>query len=251
MPSDQLDLVPAAVGAQAEDFRDQQQRRLRKAGVTLSTLCSLAALSILFWLLNSGFDHLMDATDFLGRDPARDHVYWDMEFRSTEDLDRFPPEQRRFTNSLGMQLALIPAGRFIQGSPSSEGCRRGDEMPHRVQITRPFYLGVHDVTVGQFHRFVENTGYRTDGEKNPSGVPILHTRPRIIQTANEPGTFLAQPRYCPGQDAPRGRRELARRGGVLPVAQRLGRPILPAAHGGRVGIRVPRRVRYSLLLRQR
>ena len=93
-------------------------------------------------------------------------------FGRTEDLDRFPPEQRRFTNSLDMQLALIPAGRFIQGSPSSEGCRRGDEMPHRVHITQPFYLGVHDVTVGQFQRFVESTGYRTDGEKNPTLVYI-------------------------------------------------------------------------------
>jgi formylglycine-generating enzyme required for sulfatase activity len=161
------------LGLKLKDPRDKRQRTLRRAGVILSTLGSLAALSLLFWLLNSGAHHLMDATDFLGKDPARDHVYWDTESRSMEDLDRFSPEQRRITNSLGMQLALIPAGRFIQGSPSSEGCRHGDELPHRVHITRPFYLGVHDVTVGQFQRFVENTGYRTDGEKNPALVYVL------------------------------------------------------------------------------
>ncbi|MGO8751312.1 MAG: formylglycine-generating enzyme family protein [Thermoguttaceae bacterium] len=155
-----------------ESPRSACNRWGKAAARLLSPVGSLAALLILFWLLNSGVDHLMDATDYLGTDPARDHVYWDMEFRSTEGLDRFPPEHRRITNSLGMQLALIPAGRFIQGSPSSEDARAGDELPHRVHITRPFYLGVHDVTVGQFQRFVENTGYRTDGEKDPSGVPI-------------------------------------------------------------------------------
>ncbi len=159
-------------------------RRWRRAGVSLmSLLCCLAALSILFWLYSSGFDQLMDASDCLGRDPARDHVFWDMEFRSMEDLDRFSPEQRRFTNSLGMQLALIPAGRFIQGSPSSEESRDDDEVPHRVQITRPFYLGVHDVTVGQFRRFVENTGYRTDGEKNPANVANIPGKPAGTQGA--------------------------------------------------------------------
>ena len=118
---------PPQSGLTLKDSRDRRQRKLRKAGVVLSTLCSLVALSILFCLLKSGFDHLMDATDFLGRDPGRDHVYWDMEFRSMDDLDGFSPEQKRITNSLGMQLALIPAGRFIQGSPSSEQTRNGDE----------------------------------------------------------------------------------------------------------------------------
>ena len=182
-----------------ESPRSACNRWGKAAARLLSPVGSLAALLILFWLLNSGVDHLMDATDYLGTDPARDHVYWDMEFRSTEGLDSFPPEHRRITNSLGMQLALIPAGRFIQGSPSSEDAR-GDELPHRVHITRPFYLGVHDVTVGQFQRFVENTGYRTDGEKDPSGVPIC-IRVRDIQVNNEPG-LLRNPGFAQDETYP-------------------------------------------------
>ena len=32
-------------------------------------------------------------------------------------------------------------------------------------MTRPFYMGVHEVTVGQFRAFVKATGYKTEAEK--------------------------------------------------------------------------------------
>jgi uncharacterized protein (TIGR02996 family) len=57
------------------------------------------------------------------------------------------------TNSLGMTFALIPAGTFFMGSPEDELDRGSDEGPlHEVEITRPFYLGVHPVTQEQYQR---------------------------------------------------------------------------------------------------
>jgi sulfatase modifying factor 1 len=38
-----------------------------------------------------------------------------------------------------------------------------------VRIVRPFSLGAHEVTVGQFRRFVEQAGYKTEGEKDGKG----------------------------------------------------------------------------------
>ncbi len=70
------------------------------------------------------------------------------------------------TNGIGMKLVMIPAGEFLMGSPPSEELRMEDERQHRVRITRPFYLSVHEVTVGQFRQFVEETGYRTDAERD-------------------------------------------------------------------------------------
>ena len=70
------------------------------------------------------------------------------------------------TNSIGMKLALIPAGEFLMGSPEGEAEREDDEYQHRVRITKPFYLGVYEVTVGQFGKFVSDTGYKTDAERN-------------------------------------------------------------------------------------
>jgi len=77
-------------------------------------------------------------------------------------------------NSIGMTLVLVPAGEFVQGNAESpESLARAfpgyerrridelaDERPaHRVRITHAFYLGRHEVTVGQFRRFVEESGY--------------------------------------------------------------------------------------------
>lgn len=54
-------------------------------------------------------------------------------------------------NSIGMELALIPPGSFWLGSPANEEGRYDDEGPRRlIRFTRPFYLGVHPVTQGQY-----------------------------------------------------------------------------------------------------
>jgi formylglycine-generating enzyme required for sulfatase activity len=62
-------------------------------------------------------------------------------------------------NSIGMKFAMIPPGEFLMGSPESEPeAYRFEKPQHRVRITEPFYLGVHEVTIGQFRRFVDAAG---------------------------------------------------------------------------------------------
>ena len=62
-----------------------------------------------------------------------------------------------------MKLAPIPPGKFLMGSPDNETGRNASEGPqHEVVLTGPFYMGVHDVTVGQFKAFVKETGYQTE-----------------------------------------------------------------------------------------
>ena len=56
------------------------------------------------------------------------------------------------TNSIGMQLVLIPAGEFQMGSPETEDGRDSEEQQHRVRITKPFYLGVFEVTQAQYQQ---------------------------------------------------------------------------------------------------
>jgi serine/threonine-protein kinase len=70
------------------------------------------------------------------------------------------------TNSLGMRLALVPPGEFWMGS-ESESSPDGERPRHRVRITRPFYCSVYEVTVGEFRKFVAESGYRTTAENRP------------------------------------------------------------------------------------
>ena len=58
-----------------------------------------------------------------------------------------------FTNSIGMEFVLIPAGTFRMGSPDSDAEAFDDEKPpHRVTISQPFYLGKYLVTQAQWER---------------------------------------------------------------------------------------------------
>ncbi len=57
------------------------------------------------------------------------------------------------TNSIGMKLVLIPPGEFMMGSPETEADRdSSEEMLHRVRITKPFYLGMYEVTQSEYER---------------------------------------------------------------------------------------------------
>src|SRR5262249_14598387 len=63
------------------------------------------------------------------------------------------------TNTVGMKLVQVAAGKFVMGSPAGEKDREDDESAHEVAITRPFFLGRHEVTLTQFRAFVQQAGY--------------------------------------------------------------------------------------------
>jgi serine/threonine-protein kinase len=80
-------------------------------------------------------------------------------------------------NSIGMKLNLIPAGRFLMGSPEDEPGRQGDEFLHEVEITMPFIMGTCELAVGQFRAFVKDTDYKTVAEKNGKGAQQVNAMP--------------------------------------------------------------------------
>ena len=53
-----------------------------------------------------------------------------------------------------MEFARIPKGKFTMGSPKGEKYRADVEIEHEVEITRDYWLGTTEVTVGQFRKFV-------------------------------------------------------------------------------------------------
>jgi formylglycine-generating enzyme required for sulfatase activity len=92
------------------------------------------------------------------------------------------------TNAAGMKLRLIPPGEFTMGSSKEEidwlltrapvvkdaegwikNWVKGEGPAHRVTVREPFYLGMHEVTVGQFREFVKAKNYKTEGEMRGPG----------------------------------------------------------------------------------
>ncbi len=70
------------------------------------------------------------------------------------------PEQARLaatpasvSTKAGQQLKLMPIGRFTMGSPRREPGRRANEAQREIEFKRAFYIGVTEVTNGQFRRF--------------------------------------------------------------------------------------------------
>ena len=103
--------------------------------------------------------------------------------RCAAAADERPQPPRTVVNSLGMRLVEIPAGEFLMGSGEDgdelvaafpEYGRTpadfADELPRRrVTLSRPFLLGVHEVTVGEFREFVAATDHRTEAESDGTG----------------------------------------------------------------------------------
>ncbi|HJV88531.1 MAG TPA: formylglycine-generating enzyme family protein [Noviherbaspirillum sp.] len=87
-------------------------------------------------------------------------------------------------NSLDMKFVLVPAGEFMMGSDESPQALAkaypqydphrftllSDEAPvHKVRITKAFYMGQYEVTVGQFRRFLQESGYKPESEADGTG----------------------------------------------------------------------------------
>ncbi len=84
---------------------------------------------------------------------------------------------RIVTNSLGMKLAFIPNGTFLMGSPADEEDREPDEQRHEVEITRPFYLGVHEVAQDEYEKVMgTNPSAFSPAGKQKAKVAGMDTR---------------------------------------------------------------------------
>jgi formylglycine-generating enzyme required for sulfatase activity len=65
-----------------------------------------------------------------------------------------------------MKFVVIPPGEFIMGSPKDEPGRRDDEALHKVTLTKPFQMGMHEVTQEQYeHVMGNNPSYSTGANK--------------------------------------------------------------------------------------
>jgi formylglycine-generating enzyme required for sulfatase activity len=82
-------------------------------------------------------------------------------------LQKEMEEKADLGNGTNLDMVLIPAGRFMMGSPASEKGHRNDETEHEVTLTKPFYMGKYEVTQEQWQAIIQNNPSSAKGTRLP------------------------------------------------------------------------------------
>jgi formylglycine-generating enzyme required for sulfatase activity len=92
-----------------------------------------------------------------------------------KSLQKEVEEKEDLGKGIKLEMVLIPAGKFMMGSPASEVGRVDNEAQHEVKLTKPFYMGKYEVTQEQWQAVMGNNPSAVKGEKLPvTNVPSTH-----------------------------------------------------------------------------
>ncbi len=116
------------------------------------------------------------------------------------------PDKQIITNSIGMKLVYVPSGEFtmglnepaehvLQDFPYEAPAAIADESPaHRVRITRSFYLGQYEVTLGQFLKFYHEAKYQLEADRDGK-EDYGYSNTKLVKSTNfrpwAPGWYVA------------------------------------------------------------
>ena len=99
-------------------------------------------------------------------------------------------------------LRRIHPGSYMAGSPTNEANRTdASERQHRVALTKPFYIGIFEITQKQYENVMGETSFTYEGDDRPAdnlsytllrGKPNYSTHQYMWPWTDEvaPGTFL-------------------------------------------------------------
>ena len=110
----------------------------------------------------------------------------------------------QLTDSIGTRLVRVEPGSFVMGADVTETGWLPNEGPARqVTISRPFLMAAHEVTVGQFRQFVEETGYVTEAERDvDGGFGIDFDTGKVVQNAGCTWSSPGFPHHVQTDDHP-------------------------------------------------
>ena len=101
--------------------------------------------------------------------PALSYVPDDLDFVPMGDgaVVGAPSGRTYIVPSINYKMVYISPGTFMMGSPSGEKGRDSDERQHKVTLTQGFYMGVIEITQGQWKAVMGNNPSRFKGDNRP------------------------------------------------------------------------------------
>lgn len=66
-----------------------------------------------------------------------------------------------------LEMVLVPAGKFLMGSPANEAERSANEQQHPVTLTKPFWMGKCEITQEQYEKVMGANPSKVKGARNP------------------------------------------------------------------------------------
>ena len=172
-----------AAAARLERERLAQEEARREEELRKSKVDKLESLEALTWTSVSGCTSVPEVEFYLKEFPDGEHVR-----DARECLERLARSEPRFRFNDGCascpELVLIPAGTYTMGSERRETGRTSSEEPrHDVTIGVPIAVGIYEVTLGEFRRFVEE-------DRAPAGRLMLHAQRQDWRSGNRATDFL-------------------------------------------------------------
>jgi serine/threonine-protein kinase len=143
--------------------------KLRTAPMSRSIITFVAIAGVALALIVAGVWHFSHrGPKDLNPDGSikRGDVSWSAKAGTSKGEVRVNPND-------GLKYVWIPPGSFQMGcSPGDTECKSEEKPPHQVTITKGFWLGQTEVTVGAYKRFAMATGQQMPTNDNLDGGPL-------------------------------------------------------------------------------
>jgi len=125
-------------------------------------------------------------TDQWYKDRETDLIRVEKEGEARATILKMPwKEEEDLGQGVKLEMVLVPAGKFMMGSPKKENGRDDDETQHEVTLTKSYYIGKYQVTQEQWEVVMGKNPSYTKGAKLPVTGVSWNDFQKFIKKLNE------------------------------------------------------------------
>jgi len=142
----------------------RKNRALVGAAMVMLLLVAMVAIGFVFMFAQFNKELIIERDRANSNEELAQQKLADIK-KSQEEAEAYKLKIIKIENSL--EMVLVPAGKFMMGSPEFENNRNDDETQREVTLTNAFYMGKYEVTQEQWEGLMGNNPSTTVGAKLP------------------------------------------------------------------------------------